>query len=69
MQEACYCGRTGEIEDREPVLDADDGWALRCPDCGHTDYLQWLPVEAGLLLWREAIHRRGIRQPRQWSAA
>lgn len=48
MLESCYCGRTGEIEDREPVV-ADDGrHALRCPDeaCGHLEHLQWLPEEA-----------------------
>lgn len=41
MKEACYCGRTGEIEDREPVLDANGERALRCPVAtgGHLDYL------------------------------
>jgi len=43
MQEACYCGRTGEIEDREPVIDGDGRAALECPQCGHLDHLSWLP--------------------------
>ncbi len=44
MQEACYCGRVGEVEDREPVTDADGREALRCPSeaCGHLDHLSWL---------------------------
>jgi hypothetical protein len=67
MREVCYCGRTGEIEDREPILDAEGRWALRCPYCNHTDYLEWLPEEAGLLLWGEAGRRRetsdGQRRP------
>ncbi len=42
MQEACYCGRTGEIEDREPVIDGDGRAALECPQCGHLDHLSWL---------------------------
>lgn len=42
MLEACYCGRMGELEDREPVTTADGEKALRCPECGHMDYLKWL---------------------------
>jgi hypothetical protein len=53
MKESCYCGRTGDVEDREPVLDGEGKWALRCPNCGHLDYLAWLSEEAGLLLWGE----------------
>jgi hypothetical protein len=58
MKESCYCGRTGEIEDREPVLVEGDVWALRCGVCGHVDYLEWLPEEAGLLLWGAARRNR-----------
>jgi len=63
MREVCYCGRTGEIEDPQPILDGDGRWALRCPNeaCGHLDYLGWLPDEAGLLLWGEAKQSRGTR--------
>jgi hypothetical protein len=40
MRESCSCGRSGELVDPEPILDAKVVWsALRCPDCGHVDYL------------------------------
>ena len=60
MRESCYCGRTGEIEDREPILTAGTPWALRCPNeaCGHVDDLGWLSEEASLLVWDEARRRR-----------
>lgn len=54
MHEACYCGRTGEIEDRTPVLDADGTRVLECPDCGHRDRLEWLPNEARTLIFEKA---------------
>ena len=43
MLESCYCGRTGEIEGREPVVDDEGRQALRCPDCGHLDHLSLAP--------------------------
>jgi hypothetical protein len=58
MQESCYCGRTGEIEDREPVATEDGGQALRCPDCGHLDHLAWLPEEARQLAFEEAERKQ-----------
>lgn len=61
MKETCFCGGDGEVADRGPILDADSPWALRCPDCGHVDYLLWLPEEAGFLLWGEAKQRSGMR--------
>lgn len=45
------------MRDREPILDDDGRWALRCTECGHTDYLEWLAEEAGLVLWGEAKRR------------
>ena len=57
MQEVCFCGRSGDVRDREPILDDDDRWALRCRSCGHLDYFEWLPEESGLLLWGEAGRR------------
>lgn len=45
MQEICYCGRIGEVEDRRPVTDTDGRPALQCPDCGHLDHLSWLPAD------------------------
>jgi FAD/FMN-containing dehydrogenase len=45
MRESCFRGLSGNLEDREPVLDETTRWALQCPACGHTDYLEWLPEE------------------------
>jgi hypothetical protein len=58
MKESCYCGRTGDLEDRDPTLDGGTR-VLRCPGCGHGDDLCWLSEEAGLLLWEEAVRLRG----------
>ena len=58
MLESCYCGRTGEIEDREPVATGDGGWALRCPDCGHLDRLDWLPEQARRNAFEDAESRQ-----------
>ncbi len=60
MQEACYCGRTGEIEDREPVIDGDGRAALECPRCGHLDHLSWLPNQEPV--FEEARRRSRERQ-------
>lgn len=57
MQEACYCGRTGEIEDRTAVRDDDGREALQCPDCGHLDHLSWLPTDARDQIFAEAKGR------------
>jgi hypothetical protein len=54
MLEGCYCGRTGEIEDREPVATGDGGRALRCPGCGHLDRL---PEEARRCAFEETESR------------
>jgi hypothetical protein len=41
VQEACYCGRVGQIEDRKPA--SDDGRdALKRPRCVYLDHLSWL---------------------------
>jgi hypothetical protein len=39
MREVCYCGRGGDVEDRDPVRRGGHGEALRCPKCGHLDPL------------------------------
>jgi hypothetical protein len=44
--ESCYCGRTGEVSSRRPVVTDGGERALRCPDCGHLEYLEWLPEDA-----------------------
>ena len=54
MREICFCGRSGYVRDREPILHDEGRWALRCASCGCLDYLEWLAEEAGLLLWGEA---------------
>ena len=54
MKESCFCGRTGEVEDRELILDADDKWALQCPDCGHLDRMDWLFGEACTRVFEKA---------------
>ena len=69
MQESCYCGRTGDIRGRMPVMDGDGKRTLECPDCGHTDYLEWLPEETSLLLWEEATRRRESSAGQQRPAA
>jgi hypothetical protein len=58
MRERCYCGRTGEIEEREPVATSDVGRALMCPDCGHLDHLDWLPEETRRHAFEEAERRQ-----------
>jgi hypothetical protein len=60
MQEACYCGRTGEVEDRKPIADDEGAEALECRGCGHLEHLRWLPAEA-----RELVPARGeVQGPR-----
>lgn len=58
MQEACYCGRTGEITDREPVATNDGRQALRCPQCGDIDRLDWLPEDTRKIIVREAQRKQ-----------
>jgi hypothetical protein len=60
MKEDCFCGRRGEITDREPILDESGRWTLTCRSCGHTDYLEWLSEEAGLVLRGEAKRLRDL---------
>ena len=43
MIEACFCGRTGPIEDRTYIQTADFREGLACPECGHVDFLDYLP--------------------------
>lgn len=60
MLESCYCGsKTGEVEDREPVATEGGSQALRCPNCGHLDSLDWLPEETR----RHVFEETGRRQP------
>lgn len=61
MRETCYCGWTGEIEDRTAVRDGGGEEALSCPECGHLDHLSWLPMEARSSVLAEAKRRAGGR--------
>jgi hypothetical protein len=65
MREACFCGRIGEVENREPVTTATGETVLRCPEeaCGHTDPLEWLPEETRRLVVKEAARRSARRGP------
>ena len=60
-RENCACeDDEEEFEYREPVLD-EGGWALRCPECGHLDRLEWLSDEARPLLLGLARRRPPLR--------
>jgi hypothetical protein len=58
----CACG-DGEFGYREPVLD-DGAWALRCPECGYLDRLEWLSEEARPLVLGLARRRRLLLRTR-----
>ncbi|MGF1473373.1 MAG: hypothetical protein ACFB50_16755 [Rubrobacteraceae bacterium] len=53
MQEVCYCGRSGDIQDRFPALYSERKRTLEGFNCGHTNYLDWLPEEISFLLWKK----------------
>ena len=57
MREACYCGRVGDMEDREPVLRDSRTEALRCPRCGHLDPLPQLDADDRRAVFEEAERR------------
>ena len=61
MREVCYCGRSGEVEDREPVWAEDNRQALRCPGCGHLDYLPQLEEGSRRLVFSESEKRHLAR--------
>ncbi len=61
MREACFCGRVGEVVDREPVYAGDGEWGLACPECGDLDRLLWLPEERRRQTLQEAARRSGAR--------
>ena len=57
MRESCYCGRVGEVEDREPVWRDGRTEALRCPRCDHLDALPCLDAAARREVFEEAERR------------
>ena len=63
QEEDCGCG-DGEFGYREPVLD-DGEWALRCPECGHLDRLEWLSEEARPLVLGLARRRHLLLRTRR----
>lgn len=58
MKGTCYCGRTGEVEERKPVYLGDGEHALRCPDCGHLEDLHWLSRDTRKPMLEESARRR-----------
>ena len=60
VREACFCGRVGEIEDRDPVSLDGGGRALRC-ECGHLERLAWLSSENREEVFEEAERRKARR--------
>ena len=58
VRETCYCGRTGDLEDRGPVYLGDGEHALRCPACGHLEDLSWLPHDARESVLEESARRQ-----------
>lgn len=63
MRETCFCGRSGEVEYREPVYAGDGEWALACPACGHLDHLHCLTPAARHRTLTEAMRRHATRRP------
>ncbi|MCA1715599.1 MAG: hypothetical protein LC781_01650 [Actinobacteria bacterium] len=61
MKEACLCGSADDFENREPVLDKDGERALRCPGCGHLEYLRWLPNDIRLLVLEDEFNPGSAR--------
>lgn len=57
-REVCFCGWSGEIEEREPVYAGDGEWGLTCPNCGHLDRLENWPEAARRWTLTEAARRR-----------
>ena len=58
MREACFCGWTGELTEREPTYLGDGDWGLACPDCGHLDRLEMWSAAVREDLLAEARRRR-----------
>jgi hypothetical protein len=63
MVEACFCGRVGDLTEREVAPLSDGGQGLVCPECGHLDRLLWLPVTRAADVFAEAAMRQAHRQP------
>ena len=62
MREICFCGRSGEVEDRKPVSLDSGEQALECPDFGHIDRVNWLSGETRTDIFEEAAKRHARRE-------
>ena len=71
MRETCFCGWSGDVEDRTPVAAIDGRCGLVCPSCGHLDLLDYLPPSARLMTIAEVVRRytAHVRQPSDLFAA
>jgi hypothetical protein len=58
MYEICFCGWSGDLEDRVPVYAGDDEWALACPHCGHRDRAEWMPAAVRKVVFDAAFQRQ-----------
>jgi hypothetical protein len=63
MVEACFCGRVGELTEREVAPLRDGGQGLVCPECGHLDRLLWLPQTLAANVLAEAAAHQAQRRP------
>ena len=61
MRETCFCGWSGDLEDRAPAYLGDGAWGLACPGCDRPDDLAWLPAATAQLALAEARERRLAR--------
>ena len=57
MREVCFCGWSGDIEDRLPINLSDGNWGLACPNCHQVDPLLWLPEASRHTALIEAVRR------------
>jgi hypothetical protein len=62
MTEVCFCGWSGEFEDKEPVLLGNELGALCCPGCGRVDTLDALPPSVRAALLQAARERQAMRR-------
>lgn len=60
MEEACFCGRAGDIADRKPLMHNGER-VLECRCCGHHELIRWWPNIPGERLWDQALLRDGLR--------
>ncbi len=57
MQQTCFCGWTGQIEELQVVSVGFDEYALQCPRCGRHDRLEWLSEPLRKAVFRFAAER------------